>query len=139
MKLPRLVVDLRGLLPPTAGADHVEPAVAVDIADAEAMCKACRSGNRLARRTRRADGMHFPKLRRVFSRREISHLPFVAFHLLVFRLKTHDENALAGAEQINILRGLIAGAVPDYMFLPHSLGALGILQPVAWNAGKVDD
>ena len=48
---PRLVgrLGVGRLLPPAAGADHVEPAVAVDVADAEAVREADRAGDRLAR------------------------------------------------------------------------------------------
>src|SRR5204862_1971518 len=48
-------------------------------------------------------------------------------------------DALAGAEQVDVLRRLVAGAVPDFVLLPVAVGPFGVLVPVARLAGEADD
>src|SRR5207244_4230774 len=59
--------------------------------------------------------------------------------LLPLRLPAHDEDALAGAEEVDVERRLVAGAVPDEVLLLRPRPALRVLVPVARLAGEADD
>src|SRR5579875_472418 len=135
VELPRSVVELGRLLPPTGGADHVEPAVTVDIASTQTVSKTKRTGNDMAFGAWLADGVHVPQLSRVCSRGEKGHLTFILFAL---GLPTHQQDALAIAEQINVSRCFIAGAVPDHVFFPVTLLALRIFIPVTRCSRETD-
>src|SRR5262249_45904357 len=124
------------LLPPAAGADHIQSAVAIHVRDAEAVREPLRARHFLAGLTLNADGVHLPKLRRVFAGPEPRHLPLV---FLALRLPTHHQHALAGAEEIDVLRRFVAGTVPDHVLFPVPLLALRILVPVARRAGETND
>src|SRR5207302_6334968 len=91
------------------------------------------AGHRLAGSARLADRVHLPVLRRILAWREPGHLPFV---LLALGLPAHDQDALAGAEQVEVLGRLVAGTVPDRVLLPQAGPAHGILVPVARLAGE---
>src|SRR5205823_5804939 len=125
------------LLPPASRADHVEPAVAVDIADAEPVRELHRAGDRLAGGKRLADRVLNPRFGRIGIGREPGHLALVAARLF-FGLPAHDEHAVTSAEQIDILRRLIAGTVPDLMLCPETVATFGVLVPVGGLAGKSD-
>src|SRR5262245_30183197 len=148
MVRPRRVGDLRGLFPPASGADHVEPAVAVDVADAQAMRELLRAGDLLPGAGDRfailhhrrdawlADRVHGPRLGRILARFKPRHLPFVT---LAFGLPAHDDDTLTVAEQVDVLRSLVAGAVPDFVLLPKSIAVLtGILIPGERLAREID-
>src|SRR5206468_440846 len=67
---------------------------------------------------------------------EPGHLALILFTL---RLPAHDQDALAVAEQIDVLRRLVAGALPDEVFLPVPRLAARVLVPVAGGAREADD
>src|SRR5207245_7122047 len=115
VKFPRLAVVLLGLLPPAGRRDHVLPAVAVDVADAETVREFEGAGDHVARRARFADLVHLPGLGRVLTGSEPRHLSFI---LLALGLPAHDEDLLAGAEQVGKKRRFVAGALPDDARLP---------------------
>src|ERR1700722_5945608 len=72
MEFPWLIANLGRLFPPTVGDDHIKSAVAIDVADAEAVGEPECARDDVAgardwfsvlhfwRRARRADGMHAP-------------------------------------------------------------------------------
>src|SRR5262249_61956331 len=49
-----------------------------------------------------------------------------------------DQNVVLVGEQTDVLRRLVAGAVPDGVLLPVALLPLRVLEPVAGGAGEVD-
>src|SRR5262249_48834834 len=108
VKSPWFAVIFFRLLPPTAGTDYIEPAIAVDVADSQTMREPAGSRDFLARLTRLADRVHFPQLRRIFAGREPAHLSLI---LLPWRLGAHDQDALTVAEQIDELGRFVTGAV----------------------------
>src|SRR5262249_44901152 len=126
------------LLPPSRGADHIEAAVAVDVADAEAVREAERPGGRLARLARLADGMRFPRLRRVLAGRQPGHLALLVV-ALALGLDSHDQDTRLIAEQVDVLRRLVAGVVVQDVFLPVPRLVLGVLVPVTDPAGEAND
>src|SRR5437899_597897 len=136
MKFPRLAVVFFRLLPPALGRDHILAAIPVDVADAQAVREFERAGNGVPWRARRTDRMHYPRLRGIASGREPGHLTLILFTLW---LPTHDEHALTGTEQVSIERRFITGAVPNFVLLPMSRGAPGVLVPVARLAWKRND
>ena len=125
-----------GLFPPAAGADHVVAAVAVEVADAQAVRELEGAGDGLAGAAGLADRVHLPGLRRVAAGREPGHLAFV---VLALGLPAHDQHALAVAEQVGVERRLVAGAVPDLVLGPVARLALGVFVPVGGLAGEADD
>src|SRR5207245_6806303 len=124
--------------PPAAGTNHVQSAVAVHVGHAEPVREFLRARHFLARLARDTDRVHLPELCWIFTRAEPSHLSLV---FLAFRLPAHDQHALAGAEQIDVLRRLVAGAVPNRVLLPMAgqPALAGVLVPVARSAGEADD
>ena len=78
-----------------------------------------------------ADRVHFPWLGRVFAGAEPDHD--------AARLGTHEQHALAGAEQVGILRRFVASTLRDDVRFPVSFLALGIFVPMARSAGEADD
>src|ERR1051326_4616131 len=94
-------------------------------------------GNLECRRDARlADGVYFPGGGSIFAWREPGHLTFV---ILVLGLPAHDQHALAVAEQIEVLRRLVTGAVPDLALFPQALLLARIFVPVAGRAGEAED
>src|SRR5437763_1785904 len=135
MKLPRLAIVLGRLLPPAVGAEHVGPLVAVDVANAQTVREFAGAGDFFSGRARLTDRVHFPGLGRVGTGAKPGHLALVLFAL---RLPTHDQYALAGAEQVFVDRRLVTGAVPEQMRLPVARLVLGVFVPVARLAGERD-
>ena len=129
VELPGFAVVLFRLLPPAAGADHVEPAVAVDVADAQAVRVAARAGDLFAGRARLADRVHLPGLRRILARRETR--PFApgppcreaALPMIKTRLPLPNRSAYCGVS-LQALRQMT-------VFLPVSRLALRVLVPMA--------
>src|SRR5262245_60971870 len=133
----RCWVDLFRLFPPTAGADDVDAAVAVDVPVAEAMGESLGSGDFLARSAGAADGDALPGLGRVLAGQEVAHFPHVAF--AAWRLPTHDEHFLAFAEKVDVDRRFIASAVGHRMLFPHAARGARILVPETLFARKGND
>src|SRR5262249_48945337 len=128
------------LFPPTARANDIELAIAVDVAHTQAVREAKRAGHgMLVVGTRLTDGVHLPRRRRIFAGREIGHLPLVAVAIFAAWLKPHDEHAFAGAEQIDVLGCFITGAVPKQVLFPVSFFAFGVFVPVHRLAGERND
>ena len=118
-------------LRPDSGCSHQppvqitsEPAVAVQVADAQAVREPEGAGDGLARAARLADRVHLPGLRRVAAGREPGHLAFV---VLALGLPAHDEHAVAVAEEVGVERRLVAGAVPDLVLAASS-------RPCPWGS-----
>ena len=110
------------LLRPDSGCSHQppvqitsRPAVAVQVADAEAVREPEGAGDGLAGAARLADRVHLPGLGRVAAGREPGHLAFV---VLALGLPAHDQHAVAVAEEVGVERRLVAGAVPDLVLGP---------------------
>src|SRR5207302_743352 len=87
-----------------------------------------------------------PGLRRVLAGEEVAHLAAVIviaqlLALLVhpLRLPAHDEDFLAGFEEVDVDRCFVAGAVGQQVLLPLAALSAGVLVPVARGAGKGDD
>src|SRR5262249_44486438 len=129
-------VVLFWLLPPTLRANHIESAIAIDVADAQAMRKPKGPGDLLARRARNTDGMHLPGLGWIFAGRKPRHLPFM---VLAFGLSTHDQDAFAVLEKINIERRFVTSAVPNHMFFPIAALATRVLVPMTRSSREADD
>ncbi len=110
-----------GLSGPTGGCSHQPPvqitsaAVAVDVADAEAVREPKGAGDDLAGAARLADRVHLPRLDGIAAGCEPGHLAFV---VLALGLPAHHEHAMAVAEKIGVERRLVAGAVPDLVLRP---------------------
>src|SRR5262249_26324067 len=84
----------------------------------------------------RTDRVHLPGLGGVAPRGEPGHLALV---VLPLRLPAHDQHAPAVAEEVDVERGLVAGAVPDLVLGPVARLAPGILGPVGGSPRERDD
>src|SRR5207244_1655707 len=131
MEFPRLAFVLLRLLPPAGRADHIQPAVAVDIADAKPVREFERSRNLMAGSAWLANRVHLPKFIGILAGRKPRHLAFVLF---ARRLPAHDQHTPASTEEIDKERRLIAGARPNHMLFPVARFAPGIFVPMAWGA-----
>ena len=123
------------MFPPAAGANDVKPAVAVYVANPQAVRIPLRARNLLARLTRYTDRVHFPELGGILARSEPGHLSHVFFSR---RLPAHDQNLLARAEQVDILGRFVTGAGPNDVLFPVPLFAPRILIPISRLPRKTD-
>src|SRR5260370_42579072 len=99
MKLTGFAIIVGGMRLPTTRTNDIQAAVAVDVADTQAVRIAEGSRNFMARRAGLADRMHLPELRRIFAGSKPGHLSLMLFAL---GLEAHDPHAFAGAEQVGV-------------------------------------
>src|SRR5271154_6035123 len=108
MELPRLAIELFRLLPPALRDDDIDAAVAVDVAVPQAVGEPLGAGDRLALGARAADGDALPGLGRVLAGDEVAHFAAVVgasllrIGLIDKRVPAHDQELLAGLEQIDV-------------------------------------
>src|ERR1043165_6368924 len=135
MKLPRLAILFFGLLPPALRADDVNSTVAVNVTVAQTVGESLRGGHHLALGARSADRDALPGLRRILARREVTHF---SHGIRTRRIPGHDQDFLAGLEQIDVDRRFVAGARREEVLLPFASLGTGIGIPVTGRSGERD-
>ena len=123
MLLPdRIAVEIFGLFPPSGRFEKIEPPVAVDIADAQAM------GEALIAAVLGRDAVEDPGLGRIGR---------IGCRVAEFALVNADEHRLV-ADEFGQHRGFIVDGVENEMLFPLARFALRIFVPVGLSAGEAD-
>ncbi len=121
--------------PPACRAHDIAVAVAVDVADPQAVCIAKRPWHDLALFAGHTDRMVLPQLRRLLAGSQPEHLPVLSWPLgctpmTRTRLPSPRRSAYCGVS----LR-----AEADHVFLPRTAVLAGVFVPLARIAGHGDD